>query len=158
MARKTARKRERSVIKGALAGLVGGIVGSGAKIMAEKFFQPRMTAQAPPPPVLVEQGARYPLSEAEERPATQGIHWAFGAIAGAVYGVAVEIEPKATAGRGAAFGLMLNKFTHESLLPKVGVAQPSLRQRTQQRQSEWVGHAVYGIATEATRRLLRRGL
>jgi putative membrane protein len=68
------------------------------------------------------------------------------------------MEPKAAVWRGAAFGLTLNKLTHESLLPKMGLAAPTVRQRTRERQSEWISHAVYGVATEAVRRLVRKGL
>jgi putative membrane protein len=158
MARKNARTRERSLIKGALAGLVGGIVGSGVKTLAEKILPPRVAGQAAPPAALAERVAGHPLSEVERQVAVQAFHWSFGAVAGAVYGIAVEMEPKAAVWRGAAFGLTLNKLTHESLLPKMGLAAPTVRQRTRERQSEWISHAVYGVATEAVRRLVRKGL
>jgi putative membrane protein len=158
MARKAAKERERSILKGALAGLVGGIVGSGAKVVVEKIFPPRNPGQTPPPAILAERVSGHPLSPVEQQVATQGIHWTFGAIAGAVYGAAVEMEPKAAAWQGAAFGLALNKLTHESLLPKMGPVEATVRQRTQERQSEWVSHAVYGVVTDVVRRLVRRGL
>lgn len=154
----TGKARKRSMVKGALAGLVGGIVGSGAKLLAEKVYAPRVSGQTPPPAALAERIAGHPLSAGQGRVATQGMHLAFGAIAGAVYGAAVELEPRAGAWRGAAFGLALNRVTHEGLLPKMGLAGPTLRQRTQERQSEWLGHAVYGVATDVVRRIVRRGL
>jgi putative membrane protein len=150
--------RQRSVLKGALAGLVGGIVGSGAKTVAEKIFPPRLAEQTAPPALMAENLMGRPLSDGEKRIAAGGIHWTFGAVAGAVYGAAVELEPKAAAWQGAAFGLALNKLTHDSLLPKMGLAEPTIRQRTQERQSEWVSHAVYGVVTDVVRRLVRRGL
>jgi putative membrane protein len=155
---KAKRAQQRSILKGALAGLVGGIAGSGAKVVAEKIYPPRAAGQTPPPVLLAERAAGHPLSEDQKRLALNGIHWTFGAIAGAVYGAAVEVEPKAGAWRGAAFGLGLNKLTHESMLPKMGLVEATVRQRTQERQSEWVTHVVYGVATEAVRRLVRRGL
>ncbi len=158
MGSKAVNARKRSIVKGALAGLVGGIVGSGAKAVAEKLYPPRVAGETPPPIVLAEQVAGHPLSNGQKQVALQGIHWTFGAIAGAVYGAAVELEPKAAAWRGAGFGLALNRLTHQSVLPKMGLAQPTVRQSTQERQSEWVTHAIYGITTDLVRRIVRKGL
>lgn len=158
MRQNQAEKRPRSIWKGALAGLVGGIAGSGAKIVAEKFYPPRRAGQTPPPVALAEHFAGHPLTPGQQEAALQGIHWTFGAIAGALYGAAVELEPQAGAWRGAAFGLTLNKIAHGSLLPKMGLAEAPVRQKTQERQSEWITHAVYGIATDSVRRMVRKRL
>jgi len=158
MAKNGTEKRKRSVLKGALAGLVGGIVGSGAKVVAEKIYPPRNAGETAPPVALAEQVAGHRLTPGQRDVAMKSIHWTFGALAGAVYGVAVEFEPRAASWRGAAFGLALNKMTHESLLPKMGLAEDPVRQRTQERQSEWVTHAVYGITTDLVRRIVRKGL
>lgn len=151
-------QRERSIVKGAIAGLVGGLAGAGAKMLAEKMFPPRTEGQTPPPIALAEQVTGRALPESQKKAAMQGIHWGFGAAAGAVYGAAVEIEPSLGAWKGAAFGVTLNKFTHESILPKLGLSRPKNEQPTQERISEWVSHAVYGIFTDAVRRGVRRGL
>lgn len=149
---------ERSILKGALAGMVGGLAGAGAKVLAEKLFPPRAAGQTPPPIVLAEQVAGHPLPPTQQQAAMHSIHWGFGAIAGAVYGAAVEMEPSVGAWKGAAFGLTLNKLTHESLLPRMGLAAAKEDQPTQERISEWVTHAVYGIFTEGVRRAVRRSL
>ena len=39
-----------------------------------------------------------------------------------------------------------------------GVTAPPGRQPTQERISEWVTHAVYGVATDSVRRAVRRAL
>ncbi len=88
----------------------------------------------------------------------QSIHWGFGAVAGAAYGTLVEFEPTLGAWRGAAFGLTLNKITHETVLPRMGLASPKEDQPSQERISEWVTHAVYGLFTESVRRVVRRSL
>ena len=150
--------RERSILKGALAGLIGGLAGAGAKVLAEQIFPPRIQGQTPPTIVLAEQVAGHSLPNAERLAALQSIHWGFGAAAGAVYGALVEVEPSLGAWRGAAFGLTLNKLTHESILPRMGLARPKEEQPTQERISEWVTHAVYGIFTESVRRFVRRNL
>jgi putative membrane protein len=146
---------DRCILKGAVAGLIGGLAGSGAKVLAEQIFPPRTRGQTPPPVVLAEQVAGHPLPPAEKQAAMQTIHWGFGAIAGAVYGAIVEVEPSLAAWRGAAFGLTLNKITHESVLPRMGLSAPREEQPTQERISEWVTHAVYGIFTDAVRRIVR---
>ncbi|MFP5226163.1 MAG: DUF1440 domain-containing protein [Acidobacteriota bacterium] len=150
--------RTRSISKGILAGLIGGLAGAGAKVLAEQLFPPRTHGQTPPPVLLAENVAGRRLPEEERELALQGIHWIFGAVAGAVYGAMVEVEPSLGAWRGAAFGITLNRITHESILPRLGLTAPPGRQPTQERISEWVTHAVYGVATDSVRRAVRRAL
>lgn len=154
----TTTTRKRSIARGALAGLIGGLAGSGAKMIAEKILPPRIEGQTPPPVVLAENVAGRRLPESERQLALQGIHWIFGALAGAVYGALVEVEPSFAAWRGVAFGITLNRITHESLLPRMGLAAPPSRQPTQERISEWVTHAAYGVVTDTVRRRVRRSL
>ena len=151
-------KRTRSLAKGFLAGMIGGLAGAGVKLVAEQLFPPRVQGQTPPPVVLAERAAGHGLPDPQRKAAMQGIHWIFGALAGGVYGALVELEPSLGAWRGAAFGITLNRITHESLLPKMGLSPPTGDQPTQERISEWVTHAAYGIGTDAVRRAVRRGL
>ncbi|MFY9938804.1 MAG: DUF1440 domain-containing protein [Silvibacterium sp.] len=157
----TAKQRtihERSILKGAFAGLIGGLAGAGAKALAEQVFPPRVQGQTPPPVILAEQVAGHGLPADQQQVAKHSLHWGFGAAAGAVYGGLVEVEPSLAAWRGAAFGLTLNRLTHESILPRMGLARPKEEQPTQERISEWVTYAVYGIFTDAVRRVVRRNL
>jgi putative membrane protein len=149
---------DRSILKGALAGLIGGLAGAGAKILAEKLVPPRIQGQTPPPVILAEQVAGHALPTGRQQAAMQSIHWGFGAVAGAVYGAASEFEPSLGAWKGAAFGLALNRLTHESILPRMGLTEPKGQQPTQERISEWVTHAVYGVFTEVVRRAARKSL
>jgi putative membrane protein len=150
--------RKRSISKGLLAGLVGGLAGAGAKMIAEKVFPPRTQGQTPPPVLFAENVAGRRLPEQERELALQGIHWIFGALAGAAYGALVEMEPSLGAWHGAAFGITLNRITHETILPHLGLTAPPGSQPTQERISEWVTHAVYGVATDSVRRAVRRAL
>lgn len=134
---KVKKTRERSILKGALAGLAGGIAGSGAKMLAERMY-----------PAAMPEGASSPLAKAS----------VVGAVVGAAYGAAMEIEPKAGVWRGAGFGLALRNFAPETPWAEAGKGAITLRRRTQQRQSEWVSYAVFGLVTEAVRRLVRKGL
>ncbi len=150
--------RKRCLLKGALAGLIGGLAGAGAKVVAEQIFPPRVAGQTPPPVVLAERVVGHPMDGTGEKVAGESIHWAFGALAGAVYGAIVEYEPSVGVWKGAAFGITLNKLTHESLLPKMGLAAPTEKQPARERISEWVSHAAYGVVTDAVRRVARRAL
>jgi putative membrane protein len=147
-----------SIAKGFLAGVVGGLAGAGVKMLAEEFFPPRIQGQTPPGVILAEQIAGHDLPQTQQKVALHTIHWVFGALAGGVYGALVEMEPSFAAWRGAAFGITLNRITHEALLPKMGLAAPTGQQPTQERLSEWVTHAAYGVGTDSVRRFVRRGL
>ncbi len=142
------------MLKGAVAGLIGGLAGAGAKVVAEQIFPPRVPGQTPPPVVLAQRVAGHPLNSTEKRVA---MDLAFGALAGAVYGVLVEYDPSFGAWKGAAFGITLNKITHESLLPKMGSARAEPRP-ARERVGEWVSHAAYGVVTDSVRRLARKAL
>lgn len=151
-------KPERSLLKGAVAGLIGGLAGAGAKILAEKIFPPREADRVSPPVALVERAAGHALTDEQRRVAESAVHWGFGAAAGAVYGAMAEEEPSLGAWKGAAFGLALNRMTHEMVLPKLGVVPAIEEQAAKERVSEWITHAVFGIVTDIVRRGVRRGL
>jgi putative membrane protein len=152
------RKSKRSLSKGLLAGVIGGLAGASAKAVAEHFFPPRTQGQTAAPVVFAEQVAGRGLPDSQRKVAERSIHWVFGALAGAVYGAMTEYEPSLGAWRGAAFGITLNRITHESLLPKMGLSAPTRDQPTEERISEWVTHAVYGVTTDLVRRSVRKAL
>ncbi len=168
--------RPKSLPKGFVAGLIGGIVGAGAMLVAEEIFPPRPHSEPAPLAVLARRTQRAapaetPAAPRESQaapsktqaappstapPGWQALHWAFAALAGGVFGMASEVEPSLAAWRGAAFGVTLNRITHESLLPRLGLAPPRDQQSTQTRVSSWISHAAYGVATDSVRRVLRR--
>ena len=153
-----AKMRKRSLLKGAVAGMIGGLAGAAMKMVAEEILPPRTRGQVPPPVLLAERVAGHELEGGKKTAAMHSIHWGFGALAGAIYGAVVEVEPSFGAWQGAAFGVTLNRLTHESLLPRMGLSAPKDLQPTQERISEWVTHAVYGVTTEVVRRGVRSGL
>lgn len=152
------RNPERSLLKGVVAGLIGGLAGAGAKILAEKVFPPREAGRVSPSVALVERTTGHTLTDEQRRVAESAVHWGFGAVAGGVYGAMAEEEPTLGAWRGAAFGLALNRLTHEAVLPKLGVVPAKQEQAAQERVSEWITHALYGFVTDAVRRRVRRAL
>ncbi|HUY80336.1 MAG TPA: DUF1440 domain-containing protein [Acidobacteriaceae bacterium] len=150
--------RERSLLKGAVAGLIGGLAGAGAKILAEKIFPPREPGTVSPNVALAERAVGRELTDEQRRVTESAIQWGFGAAAGAVYGAAVEEAPALGAWKGAAFGLALNRLTHEAVLPKLGVVPAKEEQAAQERVSGWITHAIYGLVTDVVRRRVRKAL
>ena len=146
----------RNLAKGLLAGMLGGLVGSGAKIVGELIYTPRTLRQVPPPVILAERIAGHPLSHVQQNVSMQAIHFVFGATTGAIYGAAAEFLPIVTAGYGAAFGFVLQFFTHESLVPLAGLDVPPLQQPLREHTSEFFTHVLYGVATDLTRRAVRK--
>lgn len=153
-----ATDRRPSAVRGALAGAIGGLAGSLTKAGAEAIYPPRTQGQTPPPIILVRKIAGHPLDPATEQRAMSVIHYLFGTLTGAAYGVLVETSPQVAAGAGALFGVTLNLATHESVLPLLGLSDPPLRQTSREQLSEAATHIVYGMPTELTRCLVRSSL
>ncbi len=144
----------RNIAKGILIGVLAGLVGSAAKTVGELIYQPRTLGQVPPPLVLAERIAGHPI----EHPTAiiQAIHYGFGAVAGGIYGGAAEVLPIVTIGYGAVYGIVLQLFTHETLVPAAGLDVPASQQPAREHISEFFSHVLFGVATEATRRALRK--
>ncbi len=146
----------RNIAKGVLCGMLGGIAGSVAKIAGELVYDPRNQGQTPPPVVLERKIVGHPMTHAHEQMGMQAIHFVFGAGTGAIYGAIAEVAPAVTAGYGSAFGFVLQFFTHESLVPAAGLDVPPWKQPAREHASEFFTHVLYGVATEAVRRTLRK--
>ena len=148
----------RSIAKGLLAGLIGGLVGSAVKTVGEVIYNPRTQGQTSPPVVLAQRVVGHPLNKHQQTVAEQSIHYVFGGATGAIYGVAAEFAPIVTAGYGVAFGLVLQLFTHETLVPAAGLDVPAPQQPAREHLSELFTHVLYGVSTELVRRFVRRKL
>jgi uncharacterized membrane protein YagU involved in acid resistance len=83
------------------------------------------------------------------------VHYAFGALMGAVYGAIAEEMPTATKGFGTAFGAAL--FTGADLVavPALNLSQSPENEPASSLATPFAAHLVYGAATEAVRRLVR---
>jgi len=147
---------KRSLAKGLIAGLIGGLAGTVAKTFAERMFPPRTHGEPQPPELAAERMAGHALDPAATAAAAEGIHWGFGAAAGAVYGALAEFYPTATAHEGVSFGLTLGTLTHEGALSAFGLSAEPEDQTLRERGSEATSHVVYGVATELVRRFVRR--
>ena len=86
------------------------------------------------------------------------VHYSFGAIMGGVYGGLSEYVPAIRAGFGTVFASVL--FTAGDLIavPAFGLGAPATQQSSSQLVTPFAAHLVYGAATEAVRRVVRRML
>ena len=146
---------QKSLLKGLLAGAIAGLVATAAKSAAEKMYPPRTHGEPEPPEALAEKLAGHPLDEDTKVVASESIHWAFGAVAGAAYGALAEFYPAATAKQGATFGMALMSLTHEGALPAMGLSAPPEEQTFREHTSEAASHVLYGVVTEKVRSLVR---
>ncbi len=144
------------LVKGAIAGLIGGLVATAAKTAAEKLYPPRTHGEPDPTRVAAQKLGAGVLPTTEKKVASESIHWAFGALTGAAYGVMAELYPAVTAKNGVTFGMALMAFAHEGALPALGLSAPPAEQEPREQRSEMVTHVVYGVVTETVRAIVRK--
>ncbi len=122
-----------SLWKGALAGLAGGLAGIAAQKAVEVLLPPtgKPAATTPLPAALV---------------------------TGAVYGVAAEYSAGAKAWQGATFGFLLRRLAANGVLPGMKAGPSPANAPAPERLQSWAGNLAFGVAAEATRRIVRRGL
>ena len=147
-----------SLLKGAVAGLVGGLIATAAKTAAEQMYPPRTHGEPEPPDVMVDKASDGRLTTTQKKVASEGIHWGFGALAGAAYGVMAELYPQVTAKNGVTFGMTLMAFAHEGALPALGLSAEPKDQNPREQRSEMVTHVVYGVVAETVRKVVRKAL
>ena len=151
-------QQTQNLLKGALAGLIGGLIATAAKPAAERMYPPRTHGEPDPPAVLAEKLGEPKIETTKKKALEESIHWTFGALAGAAYGVMAELYPQVTAKGGATFGLALMTVTHEAALPALGLAATPEKQESREKRSEMATHVVYGVVCETVRSLVRKAL
>jgi hypothetical protein len=82
------------------------------------------------------------------------VHYALGAVPGAVYGILRRRVPLADAGNGAAYGLAVFALNDEYLNSRLGLAGPFSAYPAQTHLRGLAGHAALGIGTETGIQLL----
>jgi uncharacterized membrane protein YagU involved in acid resistance len=144
-----------SRLVGAAAGTVGGLVATGAMTAVLAAATARGWLGTPPPKKIVD-AATPPMSDAATNAAAAISHVAFGAGAGALYGLLGghrrQPMPAAIA-TGVAYGLAVWVASYEGWVPAAGIMPPAHRDRPARTASMIVAHVVYGAVLGAwTRR------
>ncbi len=98
------------------------------------------------------------LTDSEKRVAGPAVHYAFGSTMGALYGLAAELMPKASAGRGVPFGAALWFGADEVAVPALGLSGSPLCTPMSTHASALAAHVVYGLTTDTVRRAVRTAL
>jgi uncharacterized membrane protein YagU involved in acid resistance len=153
-----------NVVRGAIVGLVGGLLAAGVMSVAHRILSdldPKAEAPSPKaedPTVKVARAATglagYTLAEHQKPRAGAAVHYAFGAVVGAVYGAVAESAPIVTTAFGVPFGIGVWFGAHVVAVPAMGLSDPPTRQPVAKEAEEFGLHVVYGAVTELVRRKL----
>jgi hypothetical protein len=96
------------------------------------------------------------LQQANKQRAGQAVHYAFGTLMGAIYGVSAELVPEVTTGGGTAYGTLLFLAADEVAVPAFQLSPPPTQTAPTDHLQHWAAHVVYGGSLELIRSLLRR--
>ena len=95
------------------------------------------------------------LQESEKEPAGYVVHFAFGTLMGAVYGISTEYLPIANLGHGLLHGIALWGGADALAMPAFGLSSPVTQRSAGELTYEILAHAVYGVSSESARRVVR---
>lgn len=83
------------------------------------------------------------------------VHYAFGTLMGACYGALAETTPQVTDGAGTAFGAALFAGADLVAVPALNLSGSPDQQSISSLTAPFAAHLVYGMTTEAIRRVIR---
>ena len=86
------------------------------------------------------------------------VHYAFGALMGGIYGAAAEYAPAARAGFGTVVASALFAGADMIAVPALKLSGSSTDAPVSSLASPFSAHIVYGVTTEAVRRLVRTAI
>lgn len=172
------------VTRGMIAGAIGGLAASWVmNVFMEKagstvqHAAERLEGTPPPPPpsgtdnepkidatmktadavVSIATGGRHLSLEGKQKGGPI-VHYAFGALMGAVYGVAAEYSDWARAGFGTAFASALFAGADLMAVPALNLSGSSKDAPISSLATPFSAHIVYGMTTEAVRRAVRAAI
>lgn len=175
----------RSLLNGALAGLLAGAAGAVAMNMFQRVAAragegreaddatiglPR-TGRGPQPAQAIGNASDdatakvanaalsmvgYELNDPRAKQmAGEFVHLAFGALNGALYGIAAELDPRVTAAAGVPFGTSVWAVADEGVVPALGLSRGPREASAGLLAYGFMSHVVYGLTTELVRKSLR---
>jgi len=173
----TESTRDGEVWKGAAAGAVGGLVASWVMNEVSPVIQkiasaagngqqqePKNSDQQPEDPTMTtaekisETIAGIRLTKEQKKKGGTIVHYAFGALMGAVYGAVAEVLSPVKSLAGLPYGAALFVSADELALPALGLAKMPTEYPLSRHLSGLGQHLVYGVTTEFVRRTLRNRL
>jgi putative membrane protein len=171
-------RRERNLLRGIYAGITGGLVAAWVmnEFMAGPAQKLQQAVQSPEQTRQQQAGANGPKEDAtmkaadkvvstvtggqhlsweEKKKAGPIVHYAFGALAGGIYGSLAEYSSAITAGFGTRFGGVLFAGADLFAVPALGLSASPKDQPASALTSPFAAHIVYGVTTELVRRTVR---
>jgi putative membrane protein len=170
--------KQKSLVRGILAGMAGGLAaawvmnqfmaGPGQKLQQAvqsdqesreqqaHSSEPKEDATMKAADAIVHTATGDHLSRAEEEEGGPIVHYAFGALAGGLYGGLAEYSSKVTSGFGTSFGGTLFSTADLLAVPVLNFGPSPTDQPASALASPFAAHIVYGATTEFVRRILRR--
>ncbi|HXE64385.1 MAG TPA: DUF1440 domain-containing protein [Bryobacteraceae bacterium] len=97
---------------------------------------------------------KHELSAREKKWAGPAVHYAFGGLAGALYGAMASTTSAAMAGGGIGYGSAVWLLADEIGVRAAGLSGPPTETPPKKHLQAWVSHLVYGLVTEGTRRVI----
>jgi hypothetical protein len=160
-----------AVVRGAVAGTVGTLAmdllwyaryrrGGGTEPFSAWEFSSGLTWKNAPAPAQVGKRLAEGLLRRELPPTSAPlvnnlVHWKFGALNGAVYGIVAGSVPKAKLGYGPLFGTAV-WLTGYAVLPLAGLYKPIWQYDAKTLAKDWSAHLVYGTTTATVFRVVVR--
>jgi uncharacterized membrane protein YagU involved in acid resistance len=168
------RYQRRNPLKGLIVGAISGLAGTVVmtqfqnlwKKISEEMLEPQAEDEAKPADEQKEdstmkvageisEGIGRPLSHEERKKGGPWVHYAFGTLVGAVFGLAAETGPDAARRMnpvfaGAAYGAIVFLAAHEIAVPALKLSSNPLKEPIPDQIEEFVSHLIYGIGTALT--------
>lgn len=159
------------LLKDVLIGAIGGLIGTVVlEQITSKLYEwegeeakkkeEQLRAEGDPPTILAkrisDQVLRLNLSDKKKEKLAIGIHYAFGAMAGALFGALEPRAPFLSAGLGTMYGSLFWLLGDEIGMPVMGLSKPSQDYPWQTHARAWAAHAGYGVAVVGTYKLVKK--
>ena len=172
-------KHNHRVLKGAVAGAVGGLFASwimsqsqptlskaskaaikeaGGKLTKKQESKDGDDATSKTAAAIAEPVLGRPLTRKEKKSAGPVVHYVFGSLMGAVYGIASEVLPSSRKWFGLPYGAALFVAADEIALPAFGLSRPPREVPKEMHVYGFMSHLVYAASLELVRRNVRRFL
>jgi putative membrane protein len=159
----------RAVWKGMAAGAAGGLAASwtmnrfqslwaaAAKNLSHKQGEgqkPDEDATVKTARALSRRLLHHDLTEDQKKWVGPVVHYAFGTLAGTIYGAFAGKASLARAGFGAAYGSAVWLAADEVAVPAFGLSKSSRERPASSHVQELAAHVVYGVTTDLVRRAI----
>jgi len=171
---------EPRIAKGTIAGLIGGLAGALAmnefqavtqgvqhawRRSAHQPEKPQQQGQSEADDATMKTADRIAtlvsnrhLTREQKKKAGPIVHYAFGALAGALYGALAELTPMVTKGKGTGYGAAIWLGGDEIAVPKLGLSASPSEFPISVHAKALASHLLYGANLDLVRRGVRAAL